>query len=93
MSEMSEVNKSLGIKPVQRNYAYRKRESQECENNANASSGGEEFQCPTDSGVTEQDKDTAFCVIDESPDNTDQEALVNQDQQETFSGYETVIFN
>lgn len=90
---MSELNKSLGINPVPRNYTYRKRESQECENNTNSRSGGEELQCITDSGVREQDKDTALCVIDETPDNTDEEALVNQDQQETLCGYETVIVN
>ena len=39
MSEMSEVNKSLRINPVQRNYTYSKRESQECENNLNSPSG------------------------------------------------------
>ena len=36
---MSEVNKSLRINPVQRNYTYSKRESQECENDLNSPSG------------------------------------------------------
>ena len=93
MLEISEVNESLRTNPVQRNYIYCKRESRECENNANSPSGGEELRCTTDSGVREQDKDTTFCVIDETPDNTDEETLVNQDQQETLSGYETVTFN
>ena len=92
ISEMSEVNKSLGTNPVLRNYVYRKRESQECENNANSRSGSEELECTTDR-VREQDKDTAFCVISETPDNTDEEELVNQDQQQTVCGYETVIVN
>ena len=47
---------------------------------------GKEWQCTTDFGVWQQGKDSAFCVIDETPDNTDEEALVNQDQQETHSG-------
>ena len=80
MLEISEVNESLRTNPVQRNYIYCKRESRKCENNANSPSGGEELRCTTDSGVREQDKDTTFCVIDETPDNTDEETLVNQDQ-------------
>lgn len=90
---MSEVNESLRKNPAQRNYIYCKRESQECENNANSPSGGEELQCTTDSGIREQDKDTAFCLIDETLDNKDQEGLVNQDQQERLSGSERVTFN
>ena len=93
MSEMPEVDKGLGINPDHGNYTYHKQESQECENDASSCNGSEELQCITDSAIREPDKDTTFCVVNESPDNTDEETYFNQDQQEALTGYETVIFN
>ena len=93
MPDISEVDKSMEIYSVHGNYTYHKTETQECENNENLCNGSEEIQSTTDSAVKKPDKDTTFCVVNEYPDNTDEEAFLNQDDQETLTGYETVIFN
>ena len=90
---MSEVNKSFEIHPGEGNYTYRKRESQECENDASLCGGSEELQGTDYSAIREPVKDTAFCVMNESPDITDEEAFINQDQQEAHTGYEAIIFS
>ena len=90
---MSEVNKSFEIHPGGGNYTYRKRESQECENDASLRGGSEELQGTDYSAIREPVKDTAFCVMNESPNITDEEAFINQDQQEAHTGYVTVIFS
>ena len=93
MPDIPEVNKSMGIHSVDGNDAHHKTESQECENNENSRNVNEELQSTADSAVKEPEKDTTFCVVNEYPDNTDEEAFFNQDEQETLTGYETVIFN
>ena len=93
MPDIPEVNKSMGIHSVDGNYTYHKTESQEYENNENSSNVSEELQSTADFAVREPDKDTTFCVVNDYPDNTDEEAFFNQDEQETLTGYETVIFN
>ena len=92
MPDISEADKSMEIHSVHVNYTY-KTESQECENNENLCNGRDELQTTADSAVREPDKGTTFCVVNQYPDNTDEEAFLNQDDQETLTGYETVIFN
>lgn len=63
---MSEVNKSFKTNPAEGNYAYRKRDSQECENDASLRDRSEELQGTDYSTIRDPVKDTVFCVINES---------------------------